>query len=92
MTSKRRKTMRNKKMATRLKAKKVKTTLLGATPRRRRHSTTTTRSKLLEMKPDTHWQTEGFVEPHQHHHSGRIQNQENSVPWPRRVQGNSGDH
>jgi hypothetical protein len=52
MTSKRKKTMRKKKkVATRLKAKKMKTTLLGATPRRMRHSTTPMRSKLLEMKP-----------------------------------------
>jgi hypothetical protein len=51
MTSNRKKTMKKKKMATRLKAKKVKTTLLGATLRRTRHSTTPTRSKLLEMKP-----------------------------------------
>jgi hypothetical protein len=29
----------------------MKTTLLGATPRRMRHSTMLTRSKLLEMKP-----------------------------------------
>jgi hypothetical protein len=51
MTSKRKKTMRKKKkVATRLKAKKMKTTLLGATLRRMRHSTTPTRSKLLEMK------------------------------------------
>jgi hypothetical protein len=51
MTSKRKKTMRKKKVATRLKVKKMKATLLGATPRRMRHSTTPTRSKLLEMKP-----------------------------------------
>jgi hypothetical protein len=44
--------MRNKKKrATRLKVKKMKTTLLGATPRRMRRSTTLMRSKLLEMKP-----------------------------------------
>jgi hypothetical protein len=42
---------RKKKRATRLKAKMMKTTLLGATPRRTRHSTMPTRSKLLEMKP-----------------------------------------
>jgi hypothetical protein len=42
---------KKKKRATRLKAKKMKTTLLGATPRRMRRSTTPTRSKLLEMKP-----------------------------------------
>jgi hypothetical protein len=49
---KRKKTMKKKKkMATRLKAKKTKTTLLGATPRRMRYSTTPTKSKLLEMKP-----------------------------------------
>jgi hypothetical protein len=35
---------------TRLKAKKMKTTLLGATPRRMRHSTMPTRSKLLGMR------------------------------------------
>jgi hypothetical protein len=52
MTSKRKKTMRKKKkVATRLKVKKIKTTLLGATLRKMRHSTTPTRSKLLEMKP-----------------------------------------
>jgi hypothetical protein len=52
MTSKRKKTMRKKKkVATRLKAKKIKTTLFGATLRKMRHSTTPTRSKLLEMKP-----------------------------------------
>jgi hypothetical protein len=40
MTSKRKKTMKKKKkMATRLEVKKMKTTLLGATPRRMRHST-----------------------------------------------------
>jgi hypothetical protein len=56
MTNKRKKTMRKKKkVLIRLKAKKMKTTLLGATPRRTRHSTTPTRSKLLEMKPHTHW-------------------------------------
>jgi hypothetical protein len=42
---------RRKKRATRLKANKMKTTLLGVTPRRMRRSTTPTRSKLLEMKP-----------------------------------------
>jgi hypothetical protein len=48
----RKKTMRRKKKrATRMKAKKMKTTLLGATSRRTRHSTMPTRSKLLEMKP-----------------------------------------
>jgi hypothetical protein len=51
MTSKRKKTIRKKKVVTRLKAKKMKTTLLGATPRRMRHSMMPTRSKLLEMKP-----------------------------------------
>jgi hypothetical protein len=51
-TSGTKKTMRKKKKrATRLKVKKMKTTLLGATPRRMRRSTTLTRSKLLEMKP-----------------------------------------
>jgi hypothetical protein len=41
MTSRGKKiTRRKKKRATRLKAKKGKTTLLGATPRRMRHSTT----------------------------------------------------
>jgi hypothetical protein len=51
-TSGMKKTMRKKKKrATRLKVKKMKTTLLGATPRRMRRSTTLTRSKLLEMKP-----------------------------------------
>jgi hypothetical protein len=34
-----------------VKAKKMKTTLLGATPRRTRYSTTPMKSKLLEMKP-----------------------------------------
>jgi hypothetical protein len=52
MTSRGEKTMRKKKKrATRLNVKKVKTTLLGATPKRARRSTTPTRSKLLEMKP-----------------------------------------
>jgi hypothetical protein len=52
LTSERKKIMRRKKKrATRLKAKMIKTTLLGATPRRMRRSTTPTRSKLLEMKP-----------------------------------------
>jgi hypothetical protein len=52
MTSKRKKIMiRKKKRATRLKVKMMKTTLLGATPKRMRHSTMPTRSKLLEMKP-----------------------------------------
>jgi hypothetical protein len=51
MTSKGKKTMRKKKVATRLKVKKMKTALLGATPRRMRHSMMLTRSKLLEMKP-----------------------------------------
>jgi hypothetical protein len=51
MTSKRKKAMRKKKVATRLKAKKMKTTLLGETPRRTRHSTMPMRLKLLEMKP-----------------------------------------
>jgi hypothetical protein len=44
-------TRKKKKRATRLKVKMMKTTLLGATPRRMRHSTMLTRSKLLEMKP-----------------------------------------
>jgi hypothetical protein len=40
MTSGKKKTMRKKKkMATRLKAKKMKTAFLGATPRRMRRST-----------------------------------------------------
>jgi hypothetical protein len=43
--------MKKKKMATRLKARKMKTTLLGATSRRMRYSTTPMKSKLLEMKP-----------------------------------------
>jgi hypothetical protein len=46
----RKKTMKKKKTATRLKAKKMKTTLLGATPRRTRYFTTPTKSKLLEKK------------------------------------------
>jgi hypothetical protein len=50
-TSKRKKTMKEtKKMATRLKAKKMKTTLLGAILRRTRYSTTPMKSKLFEMK------------------------------------------
>jgi hypothetical protein len=54
MTSRGKKTMRKKKKrATRLEAKKMKTTLLGAMPRRTRHSTTPMRSKLLEMKPQS---------------------------------------
>jgi hypothetical protein len=44
---------KKKKMATRLKAKKMKTTLLGATLRRTRYSTTPAKSKLLEMKPQS---------------------------------------
>jgi hypothetical protein len=72
MTSKRKKAMKKKRMATRLKAKKMKTTLLGATPRRTRYSTMPTKSKLLEINPDPHWQTKGFVETYQHHHSARI--------------------
>jgi uncharacterized membrane protein len=52
MTSKRKRTMRRKKKrATRLKAKMMKATLLGATPRKMRCSTALMRSKLLEMKP-----------------------------------------
>jgi hypothetical protein len=52
MTSERKKTMRRKKKrATRLKAKMMKTTLLGATPRKMRHSMMPKRSKILEMKP-----------------------------------------
>jgi hypothetical protein len=50
-TRKKKKKKKKKKVATRLKAKKMKTTLLGAMPRRTRHSTTPMRSKLLEMKP-----------------------------------------
>jgi hypothetical protein len=42
---------RKKKRATRLKVNMMKTTLLGATPRRTRRSTTPMSSKLLEMKP-----------------------------------------
>jgi hypothetical protein len=54
MTSRGKKTMRKKKKkVTRLKAKKMKTTLLGATPRRMRCSTMPMRSKLLEMKPQS---------------------------------------
>jgi hypothetical protein len=45
--------MKKNKMATRLKAKKMKTTLFGATPRRTRYSTTSMKSKLLEMKPQS---------------------------------------
>jgi hypothetical protein len=41
---------KKKKRATRLKVKKMKTTLLGATLRRTRRFMTLTRSKLLEMK------------------------------------------
>jgi hypothetical protein len=54
MTSKRRKTMnKKKKMAARLKAKKMKTTLLGVTLRRTRYSTTPMKSKLLEVMPQS---------------------------------------
>jgi hypothetical protein len=54
MTNRRKKTMKKKKKrATRLKAKKMKTTLLGATLRRMRCSTMPTRSKLLQMKPQS---------------------------------------
>jgi hypothetical protein len=52
MAIRKKKTMR-KKRATRLKVKKMKTTLIGATPRRMRRSTTPTRSKLLEMQPQS---------------------------------------
>jgi hypothetical protein len=52
MTIGKKKTLRKKKKrATRLKVKKMKTRLLGATLRRTRCSTTPMRSKLLEMKP-----------------------------------------
>jgi hypothetical protein len=51
MTMRRKKTMRKKKRATRLKMNKMNTTLLGAVPRRTRRSTMPMRSKLLEMKP-----------------------------------------
>jgi hypothetical protein len=44
-------TRRNKKRATRVNAKKMKTTLFEVTPRRMRHSTMMMRSRLLEMKP-----------------------------------------
>jgi hypothetical protein len=44
---------KKKKVATRLKAKKMKTTLLGAMPRRMRHSMMSMRLKLLEMKPQS---------------------------------------
>jgi hypothetical protein len=44
-------TSKKKKVATRLKAEKMKTTLLEATPRRTRYSMTPMKSKLLEMKP-----------------------------------------
>jgi hypothetical protein len=51
MTSKRKRTMRRKKKrATRLRAKMMKTTVLGATRRKMRRSMTPTRSNLLEMK------------------------------------------
>jgi hypothetical protein len=51
MTSRGKKTMRKKKKrATRLKAKNMKTTLLGATSRRIKRSTTLMKSKFLEMK------------------------------------------
>jgi hypothetical protein len=44
---------KKKKRATRLKVKMMKTTFLGATPRRMRRSTMPTRSKLLELKPQS---------------------------------------
>jgi hypothetical protein len=44
---------RKKKRATRLKVKMMKNILLGATLRRMRRSMTPTRSKLLEMKPQS---------------------------------------
>jgi hypothetical protein len=44
-------TRKKKKRATRLKAKKMKTTLLEATLRRMRRSTMLMRSKILKMKP-----------------------------------------
>jgi hypothetical protein len=53
-TSKRNKTLKKKKkMATRLKVKKMKTTLLRAMLRKTRYSTMPMRSKLLEMKPQS---------------------------------------
>jgi type II secretory pathway component PulJ len=88
MTSKRKETMRRKeKRATRLKVKMMmmKNILLWAMLRRTRRSTTPMTTKLLEMKPDPHWQTERFAKPHQRHHSAGVQNQENSVPWPRKI-------
>jgi hypothetical protein len=49
MTSKRKRTMRRKKKrTTRLKARMMKTTLLGATSRSTRRSTTPMRSELLK--------------------------------------------
>jgi hypothetical protein len=53
MTIRRKKTMRRKKKKTetRLKVKKMKTTLLEATLKRMRRSTVPMRSRLLEMKP-----------------------------------------
>jgi hypothetical protein len=52
MTIRRKKTTRKKKKrATRLKAKKMKITLLGAMPRMTIRSTMSTRSRLLAMKP-----------------------------------------
>jgi hypothetical protein len=52
MIIKRKKTMRKKKKrAARLKAKKMKTTLLGAMPRRTRRSPTSMRIRLSQMKP-----------------------------------------
>jgi hypothetical protein len=54
MTSRRKKTTRKKeKRGTRLKAKKMKITLVGTTPRRTRCSMTPTRTKPLEMKPQS---------------------------------------
>jgi hypothetical protein len=44
---------KKKKVATRLKVKKMKTTLLGAMPRKMRYSTMLMKSKLLEMKPQS---------------------------------------
>jgi hypothetical protein len=44
-------TSKKKKVATRLKAEKMQTTLLGAMLRRMRYSMTSMKSKLLEMKP-----------------------------------------
>jgi hypothetical protein len=44
---------KKKKKATRMKAKMIKTTLLWVTLKRKKHTATPTRSRPLEMKPQS---------------------------------------